>query len=791
MRSRKSLQAWKKWLIAVSILLVMGIVAMVLFISAFTKHFIEKNDVKYTGREISLDRARVNLFNGNIQLTSLAIRELNSDSIFFSAEAMSADLSLFKLLSKTVQINSLTLDRPRGIISQNKKQFNFSDLIERFSPDKIRDSTKDAVQLNIMNITIRDGEFLYIDQVIPIHYSIRGVNLKSEGKYWNQDTINVRFSFLPGTGSGSAAGAVMLNLRNLDYRLSVITQKLDMSILEQYLHDIVRDANFSANIDMDLNAQGSIHNKANIIARGGVIIHDLHLGNSRNEDIATFEKLEVGIQELDSRARKYHFDSIMLKGPFFEYDRYDYLDNLQRVFGVKGQKIMAARNNPERFNLIIILARYLKVIFKNFLTSDYNINTIRINEGVFQFNDYAINEKFSATIKPISITADSVDHRKKWVNGSLKSQIKPFGSIIASASMNPKDNTDFNLTYRVQNLSAASLNPYLITYTSFPLDRGVVEVSGKWQVRNDIIKSTNHLIILDPRVTERIRKKDTRWIPMPLLLSLILERGNIIDYQIPVTGNMQDPKFHWGDVIGDLFGNIFFRAPHAPYKMQVKHIESKTEKSLSLKWAMLQVKLSETEVLFVKNIADFLKENPAAKINVHPFYYVEKEKEYSLFFEAKKKFILAGRKKKEGALTGTDSLRIDKMNPKDPSFVKYLDNHARDTSIFTIQEKCYRLVDSAVVRRKFIQLMKNREREFMSYFKENGTEKQVKMYASLDVIPFNGFSYFKIDYKGEIPPALLEAYDRLIEMNDEPARVKYLQYQSASTDSLPQTNNPR
>lgn len=131
------------------------------------------------------------------------------------------------------------------------------------------------------------------------------------------------------------------------------------------------------------------------------------------------------------------------------------------------------------------------------------------------------------------------------------------------------------------------------------------------------------------------------------------------------------------------------------------------------------------------------------------------------------------------------------MNPKEPSFVKYLDKHARDTSIFTIQEKCYRLVDSAVVRRKFLQLMKNREREFMSYFEENGTEKQVKMYSSLDVIPFNGFSYFKIDYRGVIPTALLEAYDRLIEMNDEPARVKYLQYMSASIDSLPQTNNPR
>ena len=27
-------------------------------------------------------------------------------------------------------------------------------------------------------------------------------------------------------------------------------------------------------------------------------------------------------------------------------------------------------------------------------------------------------------------------------------------------------------------------NPYLITYTSFPLDRGTIELNGTWNVRN-------------------------------------------------------------------------------------------------------------------------------------------------------------------------------------------------------------------------------------------------------------------------------------------------------------------
>ena len=46
---------------------------------------------------------------------------------------------------------------------------------------------------------------------------------------------------------------------------------------------------------------------------------------------------------------------------------------------------------------------------------------------------------------------------------------------------------------------------------------------------------------------------------MPLIMTFIRERGNVIDYEIPITGNLKDPKFHLSDVIFDLLGNIFVK----------------------------------------------------------------------------------------------------------------------------------------------------------------------------------------------------------------------------------------
>ena len=60
----------------------------------------------------------------------------------------------------------------------------------------------------------------------------------------------------------------------------------------------------------------------------------------------------------------------------------------------------------------------------------------------------------------------------------LESIIKPYGNISVALSINPKDSSDFDLQYHFQKLPVAMFNPYIISSTSFPLDRGTLEFKG-------------------------------------------------------------------------------------------------------------------------------------------------------------------------------------------------------------------------------------------------------------------------------------------------------------------------
>lgn len=93
--------------------------------------------------------------------------------------------------------------------------------------------------------------------------------------------------------------------------------------------------------------------------------------------------------------------------------------------------------------------------------------------------------------------------------------------------------------------------------------------------------------------------------------------------------------------------------------------------------------------------------------------------------------------------------------------------------MFTIQEKCNNFVGSAIINAKFKQLNKEREDAFMLDFKQKGVQNRVKMYTGENHIPYNGYSFYKIAFKGEIPEALTKAYGKMNELNDEAPRKKF------------------
>jgi hypothetical protein len=743
-----------------------------MLISPITKHIIEKYDIQYTGRKITMDWVYVNPFTGYFHFSNLHVYEFKSDSLFFTSKSVNVDINIHKLFSKTIELSSITLNQLNILVDKNKKEFNFSDLIHKFTPKK-SESKPSKIHVNLLKIKINDGIIRYRENSVPINYYIKNVYLECPGKRWDSDSIDVKYSFLSGTHPGDMKGDFSMNVRTLNYRMRVVTHNFDLRVLEPYIKDLKNYGSFTASLESNLKAKGNFRDANDVTFTGMVAINKFHFGKNPSIDYGSFDKVQLAVFLLSPKNNKYLFDSVSLTHPYFKFERYDHFDNLQAMFVKKGSKHSGGSANSSSFNLLTTIGNYIEVLSKNFFRSDYKINRLAIYNGDFVYNDYSLMDKFSLNLKPVDVISDSIDKNNDRVNLTFKTAIKPSGIINIALSINPRDSADFDLNYNFQRIPATLFNPYFISYTSYPLNRGVIELKGKWKVRNGIIKSDNHLEIIDPRLANRVDNKDAKKLPMKLIMSIIRDRGNVIDYQIPITGHLKRPKFHFFDLIRDALVNIIEKPVTTPYRIRVKNIETEIENSLTLKWEFRQSISDNNQVKFMNNMADFLSKNPKASIVVHPEIYEKKEKEDILLFDAKKKYFMAVNHKNKAEFNKNDSVTVCKMSIKDKPFNEYLNKHTNSRLIFTTQGKSALLIGSNEINEQFKQLSVNRENVFKQPFIKKGVMKQVKFTDSESVLPFNGYSFYKIIYHGELPEVLLTAYSRMNELNNEVPRKAY------------------
>ncbi|MES2679675.1 MAG: DUF748 domain-containing protein [Bacteroidota bacterium] len=767
----KKKKKWRKGLLIGLGTLLCLLLIVVLCLSPILKHIVEKNDEKWFGRQVTIGWVYANPLTGYVHLYDVKFYEHQSDTVFLSVDGISGSFNLVKLFSGEYLVSGLKLTRPSGtVIQYTKERFNFSDIVEKFSDGPVKiDRHRSPTKFSMPDVTIENGTFYLREVLTPVYYFIKDVNIKSTGYRWNVDSIANTFDFNSGIGSGKFEGYMNINTKTSLYHSHIIIRRLDLKIIEQYLKDLAQQCKFKALINLDITAKGDMRDGRNIDAVGGVGIYDFHLGKTETEDFASFKKFVIKINHLNPRKNIYEIDSMSLVEPFARYERYDHLDNFQDMFGVKGSKVKAAAASS-KFNLVIVIADYIKLLTRNFFRSNYRVNRVGIYRGNLQYHDYSLNEKFALGLSPLTIAADSLGSNKERARMRLTSGIMPYGNVGLNLNIDPKDSSNFELKYHLEKMNAAVLNPFLLAYTSFPLDRGSIEMQGNWRVRNGMITSTNHILVIDPRLTKRVKANNNKWLPLKLVMFLARDRGNAIDYEIPITGNLKDPKFNLRDVFSDALGNIFIKPATTLYRYKIKDIENKIEKTIGFNWEPGSADLLGDQEKFVKRVARFLQDNPSASIAVFPNYYKEKEEEYIGFYEAKKKYFIHEKNRSARTFSDEDSIAVLRMSPKDSLFNLYMRHQLNDSAMRTTQQLCRAFAGPDLIEKRYRMLHEARKNKFLGNFTELGVRDRVRMQKPQSRVPFNGFSYYQVSYHGDIPESMKEAFEELREFDNEPPR---------------------
>lgn len=137
------------------------------------------------------------------------------------------------------------------------------------------------------------------------------------------------------------------------------------------------------------------------------------------------------------------------------------------------------------------------------------------------------------------------------------------GTLVAEVGLNPLNPYDIILDYTIKDFQLSDLNIYSKFYMGFPIVYGDMYYKGHTEIIKNQLKSENKLIIQNAELGDKTGGLYD--LPMKFALFLLKDRNGIINLDIPVRGDLNDPTVSIGKIVWNTFKNLIVKVGTAPY----------------------------------------------------------------------------------------------------------------------------------------------------------------------------------------------------------------------------------
>ena len=202
-------------------------------------------------------------------------------------------------------------------------------------------------------------------------------------------------------------------------------------------------------------------------------------------------------------------------------------------------------------------------------TLDIRIGHINITDkSTINFTDQSTTPAFASAITLNSVDISSLDSRQPDIATSIKldGTIGKFSTLQANGFVKPfLEKPSLDLTTEIKAMELPPLSSYTSGMLGHNMLNGQLNTTTKVTIVNDKIDGLSKLLIgnLDVKeLTPEEKKKinTTASAPLSLGLSMLRDRDNNVKLDLPIKGDMNDPKLDISDAINQAVGTAISKA---------------------------------------------------------------------------------------------------------------------------------------------------------------------------------------------------------------------------------------
>lgn len=566
---------------------------------ATTLNQILPNELKINNQNGLIDAsAEINwLLNKNPQLnfTEVKISNLNTNwqneigINDFSAIITGAAVDTEKQL---IEIESISSEQANWQLNWPLSQPSESNLEE--APDTSDDSAQWQVKVNLIDIKNWPVEIIDNELQANLHLNIDslGINSVNNGSDSFMASSKIRF-----------AEAGMLTISS-EQRLVPFAFNADFDIddftLQQLAPWITAQSGLVLTQGKLKTSQEITLNEEYFTLIGNLSISEAVIKNQAGQDIADIGELMIGATSISSQEKSITVDQISL-----DRANGNIIIDAEKNINIQNLKpqVDTAEHQPEEPSEWVIKVGAINI---------KDTSTALIDQSVEPTVSTKITE-LNGQIKGLSSESLS----KADVN--ISGKFNQFSPLSIQGKINPLSSDAYtDLKVVIEDLDLLAFSPYSASYVAFPINGGKLNLELDYSLNQHELIGKNNMLFKQLKFGNKTDSPDAVQLPLKLAVSLLSDGKGEMKIDLPVSGNIDDPEFSYGGLIGKALFKLITGIVASPFKLLGKLIPNPDPNLSDIQFNPGSAELIESEKNKLNQIAEIMAKKTELNLQLNP-----------------------------------------------------------------------------------------------------------------------------------------------------------------------------
>jgi len=197
------------------------------------------------------------------------------------------------------------------------------------------------------------------------------------------------------------------------------------------------------------------------------------------------------------------------------------------------------------------------------------VDQVKLIKAAATFRDVSIQPPVKIGITDLSGTVRGLSSKQmNKADVDLAGRIDKAAPLKIAGKINPLSEdafTDVVVTLGGMDLTPAS--PYSGKYAGYGLSKGKLSLDLKYKLSRKLLEAENLVAIDQLTFGQKVESPDATDLPVPLLVALLQDRKGLIEIDLPIRGDLNDPDFRYGKVVMSTLLNLLGKILASPFSL--------------------------------------------------------------------------------------------------------------------------------------------------------------------------------------------------------------------------------